>query len=78
MFDIKTNIGNFGDWNSLYLEMKYTNTNTVIADCSYCFKHIATVTLNLNDVEVLASGKLLDAELIKTIENFVAAAKELF
>lgn len=77
MFDIKTNIGNFGDWNSLYLEMKYTNTTTVTADCSYCFKHIATVTLTLSDAELLASGKLLDKELIKTIENFVIAAKEL-
>lgn len=77
MFDIKTNIGNFGDWNSLYQEMKYTNTNTIIADCSYCFQHIATVSLTLSDAELLASGKLLDEELIKTIENFVSAAKEL-
>ena len=66
MFDIKTNIGNFGDWNSLYQEMKYTNNNTIIADCSYCFQHIATITLTLSD-----------AELIKTIENFVTVAKEL-
>lgn len=77
MFDIKTNIGNFGDWNSLYQEMKYTNTNIVTVECSYCFQHIATLTLTLADAELLASEKLLDAELIKAIKNFVKAAKEL-
>lgn len=31
MFNIKTQIGNFGTFKDLYLEMKYTNTNEVDA-----------------------------------------------
>nr|WP_302416963.1 hypothetical protein [uncultured Romboutsia sp.] len=77
MFDIKTDIGNFGDWKSLYLEMKYTDTKEVTAKCSYCFNEISSIKLTIKDVELLASDKLLDEDLIKIIEGFVKAAKNL-
>lgn len=81
MFDIKVNIQgaelHFGTFKDLYLEMKYTNTDYVIAECSYCFNPISKVKLTLADVELLASDKLLDRDIIKTIENFVRAAKKL-
>lgn len=77
MFDIRTEIGNFGEWRSVFLEMKYTGTEKVKAECSYCGDHIATVELNLEEVEQLASDKLLDKDIIDTIENFVKAAKKL-
>ncbi len=81
MFDIKVNIQgteiHFGTFKDLYLEMKYTNTNEVIAECSYCFQRLSTVKLTLEDVELLASDKLLDKDIIKTIEDFVKAAKNL-
>lgn len=81
MFDIKVNIQsdvlNFGTFKDLYLEMQYTNTDVVIAECTYCFNPVAKVKLTLSDVELLASDKLLDDEIIKTIENFVRATKKL-
>ena len=77
MFDIRTEIGNFGDWKSLYLEMKYTGTEKVKADCSYCGDPIAKIELTLADAELLASDRLLDKYIIDTIENFVKAAKNL-
>lgn len=81
MFNIKTIINNqvlnFGTFKDLYLEMQYTNTDVVIAECTYCFNPIAKIKLTLADVELLASEKLLDDEIIKTIENFVRATKEL-
>ena len=81
MFDIKANIQgaelHFGTFKDLYLEMQYTNTNYVIAECSYCLAPVMKVKLTLSDVELLASEKLLDDEIIKTIENFVRATKEL-
>lgn len=81
MFNIKTNINNqvlnFGTFKDLYLEMQYTNTDYVIAECTYCFNPIAKVKLTLADVELLASEKLLDDEIINTIENFVKASKKL-
>lgn len=81
MFNIKTKIGNetlnFGTFKDLMLEMQYTNTDVVLVECTYCFNPIAKLRLTLSDVELLASDKLLDAELIETIENFVKATKEL-
>lgn len=81
MFNIKTIINNqvlnFGTFKDLYLEMQYTNTDQVIAECNYCFNPIGKLKLTLSDVELLASDKLLDDEIIKTIENFVKATKEL-
>lgn len=81
MFDIKAIIQgeelHFGTFKDLYLEMKYTNTSEVMAECSYCFNPIAKIKLTLSDVELLASEKLLDDEIINTIENFVKATKEL-
>lgn len=81
MFDIKVNIQgaelHFGTFKYLYLEMQYTNTDEVIAECSYCFQRLSTVKLTLADVELLASDKLLDKDIIKTIEDFVRASKAL-
>lgn len=81
MFNIKTKIGNetlnFGTFKDLMLEMQYTNTDVVLVECTYCFNPIAKLRLTLADVELLASDKLLDNELIETIENFVKATKEL-
>ena len=81
MLDIKAIIQgavlHFGTFKDLYLEMKYTNTSEVIAECTYCLAPISKVKLTLSDVELLASDKLLDDEIIKTIENFVRASKEL-
>ena len=81
MFNIKTEINgivlNFGNFKDLYLEMKYTNTGEVIAKCSYCFNPICKIKLTLADVELLASDKLLDTDLIETIENFVRASKQM-
>lgn len=81
MFNIKVKINNdvlnFGSFKDLYLEMQYTNTNVVLAECTYCFNPIAKLQLTLADVELLSSDKLLDNELIDTIENFVKATKEL-
>lgn len=81
MFDIKVNIQSdvlhFGTFKDLYLEMQFTNTDEIIAECTYCFNPIAKIKLTLADVELLASDKLLDDEIIKTIENFVKATKNL-
>lgn len=81
MFNIITEINgivlNFGNFKDLYLEMKYTNTGEVIAECSYCFNPICKIKLTLADVELLVSDKLLDKELIDTIENFVRASKQM-
>lgn len=77
MLTIKTDIGNFGDWHSLYMEMVNTNTDKVLANCSYCFQHIATINLTLSDVEALESDKLIDDNTLKTIENFVQAFKKI-
>lgn len=81
MFNIKTIINNqvlnFGTFKDLYLEMQFTNTDQVIAECTYCFNPVAKIKLTLSDVELLASDKLLDDEIIKTIENFVKATKNL-
>lgn len=81
MFDIKTTIQgdilHFGSFKDLYLEMQYINTDEVIAECSYCFQKLSAVNLTLEDVELLASDKLLDKDIIKTIEDFVKAAKNL-
>ena len=81
MFNIKTKIGNetlnFGTFKDLMLEMQYTNTDVVLAECTYCFNLIGKLRLTLADVELLASDKLLDNELIETIENFVKATKNL-
>ena len=81
MFDIKVNIQgdvlHFGTFKDLYLEMQFTNTDYVIAECTYCFNPVAKVKLTLSDVELLASEKLLDDEIINTIENFVRASKKL-
>lgn len=81
MFNIKTKIGNetlnFGTFKDLMLEMQYTNTDVVLVECTYCFNPITKLRLTLVDVELLASDKLLDNELIETIENFVKATKEL-
>ena len=81
MFDIKVNIQgaelHFGTFKDLYLEMRYTNTDYVIAECSYCFQRLSTVKLTIADVELLASDKLLDKDIIKTIEGFVRASKAL-
>lgn len=81
MFNIKTIINNqvlnFGSFKDLYLEMQYTNTDQVMAECTYCFNPIAKIKLTLADVELLASDKLLDDEIINTIENFVKATKNL-
>lgn len=81
MFNIKTTINNqvlnFGTFKDLYLEMKYTNTSEVMAECTYCFNPVIKIKLTLADVELLASEKLLDDEIINTIENFVRATKKL-
>ena len=81
MFNIKTKIGNetlnFGTFKDLMLEMQYTNTDVVLVECTYCFNPIAKLRLTLSDVELLASDKLLDQELISIIENFVKATKNL-
>lgn len=81
MFNIKVKINgdvlNFGTFKDLLLEMQYTNTKEVLVECSYCFNPIAKLQLTLADVELLASDKLLDQELIDTIENFVKATKKL-
>lgn len=81
MFDIKVNIQgaelHFGTFKDLYLEMKYTNTDEVIAECTYCFNPVMKVKLTIADVELLASDRLLDDDIIKTIEGFVAAAKNM-
>lgn len=81
MFNIKTtingNVLNFGTFKDLLLEMQYTNTKEVLVECTYCFELIGKMRLNLKEVELLASDKLLDKELIETIENFVKASKEL-
>lgn len=81
MFDIKAIIQgaelHFGTFKDLYLEMQYTNTDYVIAECTYCYERLSTVKLTLADVELLASDKLLDKDIINTIEGFVAAAKKL-
>lgn len=81
MFNIKAKIKgeylNFGTFKDLMLEMKYTNTDHVVVECSYCFAPLGKVRLTLADVELLASDKLLDEELVEIIENFVKAAKNL-
>ena len=81
MFNIKTEIQgkilNFGTFKDLMLEMKYTNTDEVVVECSYIFSSLGRVRLTMADVELLASDKLLDKELVDTIENFVRASKEL-
>ena len=77
MFNIKTNIGSFTDWHSLYLEMKHTGIDTVRAECSYCFQHITTINLTLADVQLLDSDSLQDNDTLKTIENFVQAFKKI-
>lgn len=81
MFNIRTEINgdilNFGNFKDLYLEMQYTNTDVVLAECTYCFNLIGKLRLTLADVELLESDKLLDKELIETIENFVRASKKV-
>ena len=81
MFNIKAEINdsilNFGNFKDLMLEMKYTNTDEVVAECSYCFNPLGKVKLTLSEVELLASDKLLDEELVVTIENFVRATKKV-
>ena len=77
MLTIKTEIGNFGDWHSLYMEMINTGTDRVKAECSYCFQHIATITLTLNDVKLLESESLLDDETVDTVQKFVHAVQQL-
>ena len=77
MLTIKTEIGNFGDWHSLYMEMINTGTDRVKAECSYCFQHIATINLTLNNVKLLESDLLLDDDIIDTVQKFVQAVKQL-
>ena len=77
MLTIKTKIGNFGDWHSLYMEMVNTNTNKILVECSYCFQHIGTIILTLSDVKALANDDLIDDDTLKTIENFVQAFKKI-
>ena len=81
MFNIRTEINgdilNFGNFKDLMLEMKYTDTDEVVAECSYCFAPVGKVRLTLSEVELLASDELLDTELVETIENFVRATKKV-
>ena len=77
MLTIKTEIGSFGDWHSLYMEMINTGTDRVKAECSYCFQHIATINLTLNNVKLLESDLLLDDDIIDTVQKFVQAVKQL-
>ena len=77
MLTIKTEIGNFGDWHSVYMEMVNTNTNKVLVNCSYCFQHIGTYELTLADVQTLDNDNLLDDDTVDTIKKFVQAVKQL-
>ena len=74
MFNIKTKIGNdilnFGTFKDLYLEMKYTNTSEVIAECTYCFEPVGNLKITLSELEALADKNLLDNETNEIIKNF--------
>lgn len=74
MFNIKTKIGNdvlnFGTFKDLYLEMKYTNTNEVMAECTYCFEPVGNLKITIEELERLASKNMLDNDTNKIIKNF--------
>lgn len=74
MFNIKTKIGNdilnFGTFKDLYLEMKYTNTSEVIAECTYCFEPVGKLKITIEELERLASKNMLDDDTNKIIKNF--------
>lgn len=74
MFNIKTKIGNdvlnFGTFKDLYLEMKYTNTNEVMAECTYCFEPVGKLKITIEELERLASKNMLDDDTNKIIKNF--------
>lgn len=70
MFNIKTQIGNFGTFKDLYLEMKYTNTNTVDAECTYCFEPVGKVKISKDELERLAEKNMLDDDTNTIINHF--------
>ena len=74
MFNIKTKIGNdvlnFGTFKDLYLEMKYTNTNEVMAECTYCFEPVGKLKITIEELERLASKNMLDDDTNKIIKDF--------
>ncbi len=71
MFNIKTQIGNFGSFKDLYLEMKYTNTNEVDAECTYCFEPVCgKLKISKEELEKLAKKNMLDSDTNKIINHF--------
>lgn len=71
MFNIKTQIGNFGTFKDLYLEMKYTNTNEVDAECTYCFEPVSgKLKISKEELEKLAKKNMLDSDTNKIINHF--------
>lgn len=70
MFNIETEIGNFGNFKDLYLEMKYTGTKEVNAKCTYCFDNIGELKkLTIEELERLAAKNQLDNETNEIIKK---------
>ena len=57
MLELNTNIGSFKDINSLILEMKYLNIDTVDVEIKYCLKTIQDKKgMILKELEELKKG----------------------
>ena len=70
MFNIETEIGNFGSFKDLYLEMKYTGTQKVHCNCSHCFAPVGEFDLTIEELERYAEKNILDEETSKIIRDF--------
>lgn len=70
MFNIETEIGNFGSFKDLYLEMKYTGTQKVHCVFTYCFDPEGEFDLTLEELEDYAAKNILDEDTSKIIREF--------